>query len=184
LTPEFESAKDHHTYVIEFDDKNVVVFTPLEWGEYLRLVDLWANYPNLHLQIEEYIYKKHVISTSYTDEELNAFAGTIPTVVSMVFQISGVNDLETLFAQLEEARNTASDLSHNITAIIASVFHYKFEEIDKMTWPEILLRFAQAELVATGTLPQLPLAPAGKEEKKSKDYFNWDKESMMSRKPT
>lgn len=183
MQPEFASARDRHTYVIEFDDKNVVVFTPLEWGEYLRLVDLWAKYPNLHLQIEEYVYENHVISTSYTPEEIEAFAGVIATVVSMVFHVSGVSDLDTFFNQLEEARTVASGLTHNVSAILASVFNYKFEEIEKMTWPDILLRLAQAELVSTQALPQLPLTPIGEEKKTKKDYFNWDRDLMARKAP-
>lgn len=135
-----------------------IKFTLLNWREYKALSDILQCGVN-PINIEEIVWEKCVLDSQLTSpdvwEKLNA--GIVSTVASLILYLSGSQSIPDLNLKLAQQRVQAADVQEQIPMYIASVFpSYKLEDFDNMPFPQILLRFAQAEqiLLERGVLEQ------------------------------
>jgi len=125
------------------------------WKEYKAFSSLLASNVLSAAQIEDIIFDKYVLNSDIIKEVLENKAGIISTVASLIMRLSGTEDIEVISEMLNLARERSNLFDAQIISLICHAFPaYKPEDIENMSWSEVILRLAQAEqlLIARGLL--------------------------------
>lgn len=161
-------------YQTRFDD-GYVVWSPLPWSEYKKLREArLTRGTDIDIDIEEFVYNKCVIFSSYDQEppseleiedkmlfiedcRLDQPAGVVSTVVKAVLYFSGALKANTIIQQLNAQRGSIDNIEDQLTVAICRAFpSYTPEDIEKMEWPTVLKRAAQAEATLMGRFIEPP----------------------------
>tara|TARA_A100001011_G_scaffold393992_1_gene485294 strand:- start:494 stop:1225 length:732 start_codon:yes stop_codon:yes gene_type:complete len=172
-----EKAESPDIYKTDFED-GFVLWRVLPWINFKGFRESRLRVGSgIDLQIEEAVYEKAVFFSSFdrippaglSKEELLEFkkmdrdnqdAGIISTVVKAILSTSGVTKGEQIFAQLDMARSLIGNIEDQICVLICRAFpSYTPEDVEKMSWPTILKRAAQAEMILLGYSVELPIKP-------------------------
>lgn len=142
---------------LEDGESDYVIWKPLKWGTAKALYSV-----NITPEIEERVWEESVVETSFSDSRLEELAGIRSTVVQQVLFFSGVYPLPSVIdnieANLESARQElANSIFDQMVQFLCSIFAYKPEDVEILPWPTIVKRLAQAERIAQGQMPELPL---------------------------
>jgi hypothetical protein len=177
-----ELSKYDRLYVFVTDEGFQIVFRPVPWKTFRRIREILFKLPQLLPSIEEDIFHEYVVQCPFTEDELDANAGIITTVFSLIMSASGAATPHQFIHALEQARNKInSDLDQQIQTLLLSVYSITPEQLDNMTWPEILLHLAKAEKILGGTMPEVPLTFDGAEKKKpQKGTFEWQRDGLLA----
>lgn len=175
--PFYESV---HTDWLDGSVLGTVVWKPISWGEMKRV----GLFP-VSFELEEWVWDKCVIETTFTPVELESRAGIISTTVQQILMVSGYVAPENTLPWIEESLGIArAEVNTNIfdqmVMFLCAVFPYKPEDIEQMSWPIFMKRVAQAEKLAAEGMPQAPLVIMQKDE--GKKGFDLNKEIMETRK--
>ena len=134
----------------QFNTWGIVQWKTLTWAEYKKFEDLM----NLKgpMAVSNDIYRAVVVNGPSIHD---ATAGLVEFVAKSVFSGSAFSgSYNVLTTRLEENRDRlTNDFLLAAQAIIASIFHYTFEEMDLWDEDTFLLRLSQAEFVAGKPLP-------------------------------
>lgn len=194
-------SSDGGLFRTDFGDDGFVVWKPLPWDDYRKYREARKILgPKIDLEIEESVYDKCVVYSSFDaapppdlelDSERNEWiaisrehqpAGVITTIVKLIMFMSGTDDPQAVVAQLSNHRPLIANIEDQLVAFICRAFPaYKPEEIESLSWQQLLKRAAQAEMV-TG-IP-IELVDPKEEEKKraAAQRINIEKELELSRK--
>lgn len=134
-----------------------VIWKPLSWRKAKILYNLTAS-PLL----EEQIWQECMVETTFSDDEIEASAGIITTVVQQIGYFSGIIPPEIFTEELQNALNEGrqeiqSNLMDQIVSFLCMVFNYTPDEVEDMAWPQLMKRVAQAEAVIGSGMPKVPL---------------------------
>lgn len=162
-------------YVIEFPDKESVVFRPLSFDEFKAYRSLLRIQPHREEDIKDEIYDECVIEGRALDEDMPA--GMISTISDFIYKISGPDNAMQLFEDINEVR-LVNQLSPElrILATTASVMGLKMSDFDDMTYEDILNNVAQGEMMLSGQRLKTPYAIKEPEPEKS-DKIDFEKEN-------
>lgn len=159
----WEIKRQHKlAFVTNFED-GAVIWKPLDFSDYRIFRQAAYEHQELSYlaELEEEIYQKCLIYTNFDDEIFDLPAGVISTVVKQILTISGAKTIEEIIEQLNGARLSINNSEDQIIAWVAKAFGYLPEDLEKMSWLEILKRLAQAELV----LGEFKIEPQKKQKK-------------------
>jgi hypothetical protein len=192
-----EKSQGSEVFKTELED-GFVLWRVISWSEFKALRNARMTIgATLDLEIEEAVYNKAVFFSSFdrippsnlSEDEKSLFVkmdrenqdgGIVSTVAKAVLMASGVTKPEKIFLQLEQARSLIGNIEDQIAVIICRAFpSYTPEDVEKMTWPTVLKRAAQAEMILMGYGVELPIRQNLEEssEKKQKDGLD----SIISR---
>jgi hypothetical protein len=180
-----EYAKQgRRVFALQFPNGERVPFHLLTWKEYQvyqRLL-MVGTIPE-HI-LEKNIYEQCVISTDCIERMFDMEAGIVPTVSGVIMRLSGPSPSIEVFNQdLEVFRQQAGQMGSEVIKLICRAFPaYKPEDIEKMDWPDVLLRLTQAEsmLMAAGQLEE-PIKMLSHEEAGKSGKFDVEKAIKESR---
>lgn len=121
--------------------------------------------------LEDQIWDMCLVETNLTVTELEDLGGIKPTIVKQMLAFSGALPSEELLPAFEAGMMASrveveSALIEQLTIVICSAFPYRPEDVEKLPWPVILKRAAQAERIIMGQLPQLPLTTQAPKQRK------------------
>jgi hypothetical protein len=170
-----EKSQGSEVFKTELED-GFVLWRVISWGEFKSLRSARETVGDkLDIDIEEAVYSKAVFFSSFdrippsslSEEEQSLFikmdrdnqdAGIVSTVVKAVLSASGVTKAERIFSQLEQARSLIGTIEDQMAVIICRAFpSYTPEDVEKMTWPTVLKRVSQAEMILMGYSVELPI---------------------------
>ena len=152
-----ELLKSGDLYSIEIAGQ-VFVWKKMAWKEFRKLRDLAISMPFLVPEMEEYIYSTYVIDCTDEITPLEELpAGIVSTVAKVILNFSGALKPDLFLDLLENQRANLSSLEEQVVLAICKYFGYKPEELDNLDWETIVKRLAQAELIATNKLPEMPI---------------------------
>jgi len=152
----------------------------MKLSEHISYSEFINTYPTQVANAEDFIFKKYVIQfvdikaglfylngADPNEEGLATYeelldmisAGAISSISSAILSVSSPHSLEELEHHLNIARYTQEqDLIGIILSLLSTTYHLDIDTLKKeKTWNELLSMFAQAEMVLTGRVPELPL---------------------------
>jgi hypothetical protein len=132
-------------YEAQFQRWGIIQWKSLTWVEYKKFQES-TNFKS-PMAVSNDIYRACIITGP---DVQTATAGVIEFVVKHVFQGSAfTGSYQILDEKINGARQKLNDnYLLSATAVISSIFGYKFEEIDAWDEDTFLIRLAQAEFVA------------------------------------
>jgi hypothetical protein len=157
----FEVRKQHgSTYATVFPDGTIVPWKPLSIEDFIKYsFDQFRGLiPPVHLEDE--IFKKCIIDTTYIRQMSLLKAGIVSTVVSNIWQYSGPTGIDAFNNDLNTARQMLNadgvKAIHQLVEMVTLAFPYKPEEVYQMDYETLLMRVAQAEakLLQLGTIKE------------------------------
>jgi len=137
-------------YMFELEGYRVL-FSPLSWGDYKNFSYLMMAYPDLQADLEDNIWEVAVIEHNFPSGIEYIEAGVVQSVAQLVLHYSGCNfrsksAIDRLSLGLEEARREKNSVEGQIKLAICEAFpSYKPEELDRLTWSQLLDRLAFSE---------------------------------------
>ncbi len=149
---EFHEALSQHKelYLFELEGYRVL-FRLLTWEDFKNFSHLILQYDSMLYDLEDMIWNVAVIEHNFLSGLEYIEAGVVSSVAQLVLYLSGnlVNS-EAAIAKLNEdltiARVGVGLLDSQIKLAICEAFpSYKPEELDKLTWTQILERLAFSE---------------------------------------
>ncbi len=175
ITPPYR--RDEKGKILEAQEiLGYVTWKPLPWDEVRGLYSV-----GLSPELEDEIWSRCVIESTFSEETLDEMAGIVSTVINQILAISGYT--QDSFIDLFEngMGNARQELSTNIfdqmTIVICAAFPYTPDELEKLPWPVILKRAAQAERIVGGQMPAVPITTRVPEQKVKR--FNLDSEVVL-----
>ena len=188
-----EKTQGSTVYKTEFED-GFVLWRIIPWGEFKSLREARLSIgPSIDCDLEESIYRSAVFFSSFDrppppelsgaerdlfirmDRE-NQDAGIISTVAKAILSASGVTKANKIFSQLDVARSLIGNIEDQMTVLICRAFpSYTPEDVEKMTWPTVLKRASQAEMILMGYSIELPIQPASNESPEDNQRQKLDK---------
>lgn len=179
--------KYKNLYLLEIESGPTVTFRLLNWEEFQAIRSLLYNFPNMELQVYEYIFDECLIDCTepgtMIDDRPVVFketlsAGLVYTVARAIIQLSGPMNAEDLFNNIEEIRNESlMDAETRLFSLISTLLHYTDADLNKMYWPEILQLIGQTELLVQNNIPSAPFRPA--ETPSNKIDFQKENQSLI-----
>lgn len=174
-----EAEKGRRVFRIHLPDGQRITFKLLSWGEFNAYSEA-ANRGTIAVDIiEDTIFRKCVLEQRFIDTMYELRAGIVSTVATLILGFSGPTDVESFNKDMEAYRIQSNSLNSQIRTLICQAFPaYKPEDLEKMTWPVILERLAQAEQILRLEEP-LRLLTAEEAEKASKKKGRLDIDKMI-----
>jgi hypothetical protein len=182
----FKSRRENpFIYLINFPDKERVVFKILKWSEFKAYRSIASVYGDtLFTDIQEDIFTYCLLDMSYqytTEDDGTKIidwktmpAGVVETVASLIYVLSGAADSDKLFYDLENGRYTATiDAEKQILSSVSMLTKLKPEDYDNMYWPDIVSTINQSEMLMLNNMPVPPFRPAVEEDTR----IDFDKEN-------
>lgn len=187
-------------YRTDFRDGHVIWKT-IPWDRYRRYRDARDLLGSkLDIDLEASVYAEAVIHSSFdvdpiedlSEEDYALFlaeqrqeqpAGIITTVAKLILQFSGCTNSERIMQHLDQSRVAIRNIEDQIVACLCKAFPaYKPEDVEKMSWPNIMKRLAQAELLLANQYFSVPFALVNPEEaENSANKFDLEKEMKLDR---
>ena len=143
-------SKHRELYLFELEG-NRVLFRPLSWQDYKNFSYLMLAYPSLQADLEDSIWEVSVIEHNFPSGVDFVEAGIVQNIAQLVLYYSGCNftsksSIDKLTQRLGEARLAKDGVEGQIKLAICEAFpSYKPEELDQLTWSQLLERLAYSE---------------------------------------
>lgn len=134
-------------FATTFEDGTIVPWKLLSVDDYIHYDMLYQAqlYPDAF--IEDEIFRKCVLDGSLVSHIDQLKAGIVTTVVQNILQLSGPHQPNDLQQLLEIKRHEVSNILHDMIIWICQAFPgYKPDDLYLMSYPDLMLRFAQAEV--------------------------------------
>jgi hypothetical protein len=149
----YESFKKYkELFLFEFEEYKFLFHT-LNWGDYSSFSELLVKYPNLQTEIEDMVWEICVIEHNCPAGITEMDAGLVTSIAQSIFYHSGCSftSEETIgiaATELANARVGVNDVRNQIVLAICEAFPaYKPEDVQQLTWKEILNRLVLAETI-------------------------------------
>lgn len=134
-------------YIYDSPDGRVL-FSLLPMAEYNLIRKVGKDFPSLIPEMEEDIWERCVIEHSFGPDVFSMNAGIISTIAELIMRLSCPQDIMSVEADLAMARDDLQDITKQLMLKVAEAFpSYKPEEIEDLTWIELMERVAQAEKI-------------------------------------
>lgn len=177
----FEAKKQYpDLYLLKFEDDDVVIFHLLKWKDFKAYRSILQYRPDLECDAMENIFRECVLDMAFpfTTTENNTIvfedvipAGVIDAVSHSIYELSGSNDPDKLFQDIEQSRNTVyTNIEERIISTIGTVTKQSIADYNNMYWPDILSQISQNETLMSGDVPDLPFVKGDPEEHKQIDF--------------
>ena len=146
------STDSRSQYRIQFPDESWAIFCLLDFGSFQKCKSLLDRFPGLTPDIEEEIFEICIINPHLLVDTMHTLkAGTVSTIATAIYQLSGPVSVEQLNYQLDYFRNELSDISYQMIASICRAFPgYTPDILLKMDWQTLVERFVLAEQTLIG----------------------------------
>lgn len=146
-------AENQDLYFFECDEGRVI-FRLLPYKKYAAAKYIILAYPEFRWSIEESIWESCVIEHTVlggTDID-NISSGLVSTIAQLILKYSCSTKPAEANDQLDQARYSLQDAVQRAIIFICEAFpSYLPENLEKMTWRDILKRLAQAEVILNKT---------------------------------
>jgi hypothetical protein len=143
-------AEHKELYIFELEGDRVL-FRPLNWEDYKNFSHLMMAYPLLQSDLEDSIWQVAVIEHNFPTGVELIEAGIVQTVAQLILYYSGCNfrsrsAIGRLNTSLTQAREEKDSVEGQIKLAICEAFpSYKPEELDQLTWSQLVERLAFSE---------------------------------------
>jgi len=171
-----ERKEGAQVFRITFPDDTRVPFKLLTWGDYTIFFELFQKQTIPTYILENIIFERCVVEKSVVMIKNKLRAGIITTIVNMIMLLSGPVDSNSFNQALDQTRSQIDSLQSQVEMIICRAFPgYTPNDLQKMRWPELVKRLAQAERILMSRNPpelQEPiklLSPEEAEKQTKKD---------------
>lgn len=140
-----EKYGDH--FATDLPDGTVIPWRILTVGEFVKYDRLIRSKHILPAEIEDEIFSLCVLNPILVKRKGSLPAGSVSTVAQNILVFSGPSDVQELNMVLNASRHVTEQIFHQIAIVISQAFPaYKLEEIYAMTFEDMMLRLAQAEV--------------------------------------
>ena len=125
-----------------------VMFRLLPYQKYAIARHSIRNYPTLRWALEDDIWEECVIEHTFDTGIDNIPAGVITTVTQLILKFSCSQNTQDANMVLDAARAGLQDAVQQAIIFVCEAFpSYLPEDLEKMSWNQILIRLAQAERI-------------------------------------
>lgn len=144
--------KDKDLYLFEVESGRAL-FRLLDLEEYSTIRYILQCYPRFKTELEDSIWEDCIIEHNFRDNVNYASsdtidAGIITTLSQLILFLSCPKDIDTMNETLEYARASINDTREQAILVICEAFpSYLPEALEKMSWPTLVKRLAQAEQI-------------------------------------
>jgi len=133
---------------ITFPDGERIPFRLLTWEEFNIYWKLYTKGTIVSDVLEDELFRECVVDPDCIDRMPDMPAGVVPTVVSVIMQLSGPAEADNFNNSLDLQRQLVDTINSQVIMSICQAFPaYKPEDIEKMPWHTVLERLAQAERI-------------------------------------
>ena len=124
------------------------LFSLLSLADYRVAERISQEFPMLIPDVEEDIWRNHVIEHSFGPNVSDLNAGIVTTVAQLIIKLSGPNGLDGLKEDIEKARNSLQDMRDQLVLKVCEAFPgYDPDQVEELDWPSLAKRVAQAEVI-------------------------------------
>jgi hypothetical protein len=143
-----EAKAGKKTFSIVFPSGERVIFRLLNWHDFKIYSELSLKQTIDSTVLETAIFKECVVNEDCISGMYDLRAGIIPTVVSVIMNMSGPSaDSEVFNSTMDAYRAQVDTLESQIIMTICRAFPYTPEDLKTMNWPLLMARLAQAERI-------------------------------------
>jgi hypothetical protein len=143
-----EVLKEHRDLYLFTEEDGRVIFKLMDYEFYKATRYIMQAYPEFKFDLEDRIWDDCVLEHTFNNGKDYLPAGIVTTVSQMILYLSCPQSIEDVNIQLEDARALLSDAREQAIITICEAFpSYLPENLEKMTWPILLRRLAQAEQI-------------------------------------
>ena len=147
-------TQGNRVYRITFPKGEVVTFQPLSWRDFRTFQEAILKNTFAQDVIENMIFEQCVFEDHVKESVSDMPAGLVSTVVNTILNLSGPGEPENFNATMDLFRQQMDGLEDQIIMIVCKAFpSYTPDDIDKMPWPILSRRLAQAERILMSRNP-------------------------------
>jgi hypothetical protein len=129
-------------------DEGRVLFRLMDHESFKSISYVIRSYPQFKFDLEDQIWTECVLEHTHSKGKDNLPAGLVTTVAQLVLYFSSPKNVGELNLMLNISRQSISDAREQAIITICEAFPaYLPEVLEKMTWPTLLRRLAQAERI-------------------------------------
>jgi hypothetical protein len=140
--------KKHRDLYLFATDEGRVMFSLLDYESYKAVRYIMQAYPEFKFDLEDRVWDDCVVEHSFTNGKDYLDAGLITTTAQLILYLSCPQSIDSVNIQLEDARELLVDAREQAIITICEAFpSYLPETLEKMTWPILVRRLAQAEFI-------------------------------------
>lgn len=144
----YEYQQRRRVLQITFPTGDVFRFRLLTWGEYQTYQEAAAKQTISSDILEDSLIQTCIFDYELYEEKLRSKAGFISTIASLIMGLSGPSQPEAFTESMGMARQVVNGLQYQVVGLICRAFPaYKPEELDKLSWADLMIRLAQAEQI-------------------------------------
>lgn len=124
------------------------LFSLLDYDSYKTIRYIMQSYPEFKFDLEDSIWEKCVKEHSFPNGKDYLPAGLVTTVSQLVLYLSCPQSITEVNQQLNDARGLLTDAREQAMITICEAFpSYVPETLEKLSWPILVRRLAQAEAI-------------------------------------
>ena len=134
-------------YLFELDSGRAM-FKLLDYESYKAIRYIMLAYIDLKFDLEDRIWDDCIIEHTFPTGKDLLPSGTVTTISQTILRLSCPLSVDSINFQLQEARHFLTDAREQVIITVCEAFpSYLPEDLEKMTWPVLLRRLAQAEAI-------------------------------------
>ncbi len=146
---DFDKAlKEHRDLYLLATDEGRVMFHLLDYESYKATRYIMQAYPEFKFDLEDRVWDDCVVEHSFLNGKDHLPAGLVTSLAQLILYLSCPQSTEAINFQLEDARSLLVDAREQAILTICQAFpSYLPETLEKMSWPVLIRRLAQAESI-------------------------------------
>lgn len=140
--------KEHRDVYLFTANSGRAIFHLLDYDSYKTIRYVMQSYPQFKFDLEDTIWDQCVLEHTFPHGRDHLEAGLVTTISQSILNLSCPQSIEDINFQLNDARGLVFEAREQAILTICEAFpSYLPETLERMTWPMLVRRLAQAESI-------------------------------------